>query len=172
MRHTISMAALLLVSSLAVGCWGNDGGGATNEQRKPGSAVEQERDAAKDKAKQETKQAAQAMLDYAYAQKAEFVAGMKLELAEIQKDLDRLTAEVENSRGEAKAAAKQRLDAVREKWAKTQAQLEAAEAATESNWDDVKRDFKDAYGDMKRDFNETRQWLSDEIEPKRGSETE
>jgi hypothetical protein len=54
--------------------------------------------------------------DYAYAQKAEFVDKMKKELAEIQEELDRLSAKVERSSGEAKVDAKTRLDAVRGKW--------------------------------------------------------
>ena len=150
MRHTTTlMLALLLESSLAMGC----------------SAKEESRDGARDKAMQETKEAAQAVADYAYAQKAEFVAKMKLELAEIQEELTRLSEKVEKTTGEAKADAKIKLDAVRERWARAKERLAAAENATESNWNDMKIDFQEAYREMKGSFDETRRWLSDKIHP-------
>lgn len=150
MKHTTSMAALFFATSLTTAC-----------STKPDSAVEQERD----EVKEQTREAAQALLDYAYARKAEFVAGMQLELDRTQAEIDRLDAELEDSKAEANADAKARLGKVREKWAKAQARLEAAKDTTESDWDTVKGDFKEAYGDMQDDFSETRQWLSDEIEP-------
>jgi hypothetical protein len=61
-----------------------------------------------DKAKTETKQAAQAMRDYAYAEKAEFVDSMKKELVSIQEELDRLGTKVDKANGAAKADAKTR----------------------------------------------------------------
>jgi hypothetical protein len=54
---------------------------------------------------------------------------------------------------------------VREKWAQAKKQLDGAETATESNWDDVKNGFKQSYADLKDSFNKTRQWLSDKIAP-------
>jgi gas vesicle protein len=105
------------------------------------------------------------MRDYVYAEKTEFVDAMKKDLAAIEADLDRLSAEVEQSRGEARAKAKLELEAARKKWAEAKAQLDAAEAATEDTWEDVKRGFKKSYGELKESIAEARQWLSDEIEP-------
>jgi hypothetical protein len=150
------MMALLcfLSTSPVVGCWAKADPAAANE-----------RDAAKDEAAAETMEAARAVADYAYAQKAEFIAGMKEELAAIERELDVLAAKAERSSGEAKARAERELATVREKWAKTDEKLQAAERASESEWDGVKGDFRQAYRDMKGSLDQTRQWLSDEIAP-------
>jgi chromosome segregation ATPase len=118
-----------------------------------------------DKAKTETKQAAQAMRDYAYAEKAEFVDSMKKELVNIQEELDRLGTKAEEASGAAKADANVKLKAVHEKWMQTKKQLDRAESATESTWDDVKSGFKQSYTDLQDSFAKTRQWLSDKIAP-------
>jgi len=117
------------------------------------------------KAKAATKEAAQAMQDYAFTQKAEFVATMNKELVAIQEELDHLTAKVENSGGAAKADAKERLEAAREKWALTKRALDQAESATESSWNDVKKGFRDSYAGLKDSIAMTRRWLSDKIAP-------
>jgi gamma-glutamyl:cysteine ligase YbdK (ATP-grasp superfamily) len=117
------------------------------------------------KAEAETKEAAQAWEDYAYAQKAEFVHKMKGELAKIHKELDRLSAKVDKSSSAAKADAKTKLKAVHKKWAQAKKQLDRAESATESTWDDVKAGFKKSYGELKDSFGDARQWLSDKIAP-------
>jgi hypothetical protein len=138
-----------LVAAFAVGCGPGQGE----------SAV------ARDRARTETEEAAHAMQDYAYAQKVEFVDEMRKELVDIQEELDRLSAKVERSSGAAKAEARTQLDAVREKWAQAKKQLDQAESATESTWDDVMGAFKKSYGELEDAIVKTRQWLSDKIEP-------
>jgi small-conductance mechanosensitive channel len=159
MRHTILVATVLSVAALAVGCTSKDGKSAVAPKQGETAAVHL------DKAKAETKEAAQAMREYAYVEKAEFVAKMKKELVSTQEELDRLGAKVDGASGAAKADAKVKLAAVREKWAQAKKQLDGAETATESNWDDVKNGFKQSYADLKDSFNKTRQWLSDKIAP-------
>lgn len=159
MKHTTLTLLIVLAAGLAGGCPTKDRDVA-NEPEKRGSAEEP-----RDKAKAETKEAAQALRDYAYAEKTEFVDEMKKDLAAAQADLDRLAAEVERSRGKAKADAKLELDAAREKWTQAKAQLDAAENATEETWDDVKGGFKKSYGELEGSIANARQWLSDEIEP-------
>lgn len=117
------------------------------------------------KAKVETKEAFQAIEDYSYARKAEFVTNMNKELVELQEELDHLATKVENSSGEAKADAKARIEAVRGKWAQTKQQLNQAENATESAWGDVKKGFKETYAGLKDSIETTRHWLSDKIAP-------
>lgn len=117
------------------------------------------------KAKAETKEAVQAIDDYAYARKAVFVATMNKELFVLQEELDRLAAKVENSRGEAKADAKARIEAVRGKWTQAKQQLNQAENVTESTWDNVRKGFKDSYAGLKDSIETTRKWLSDKIAP-------
>lgn len=159
MRHMILVSVLVAAAAFAVGCRSRDGKSAVAPKQGESAAAHL------DKAKAETKEAAQAMQDYAYAQKAEFVAKMKRELASIQEELDRLGAKVDRASGTAKADAKVRLEAVREKWAQTKKQLDRAESTTESTWDDVKNGFKQSYTDLKDSFDKTRQWLSDKIAP-------
>jgi hypothetical protein len=159
MRHAILVTTLLGAAALTVGC--------TSKEVKAAVAPKQAEPAAAhlERAKAETKQAAQSMRDYAYAEKAEFVAKMKNDLVTIQDEMDRLGAKVESAGGSAKADAKMRLTAVREKWAQAKQRLDRAETSTESTWDDVKSGFKQSYVDLKDSFDKTRQWLSDKIAP-------
>ncbi len=118
-----------------------------------------------DKVKNETKEAAQEMKDYAYAQKAEFVEKMQIQMAEINKDLDQLSAKIEKSSEAAKAEAKPKLEALRAQTAMLNKQLDEARNATESTWDSVKAGFKKAYAELKDGFQQARQWVSEKIAP-------
>lgn len=148
------------VIATALGCSSRKDEGPAAEPEQPRSAAEQ-----REKAGVEAQEAEQAMRDYAYAQKAELIADMKEKLAEIEQELDRLSAKVDQSSDAAKADAKLKLDVVREKWVQAKRRLEEAESATETTWDDVKVSVRRSYGEMKESFDETRQWVSDEIEP-------
>jgi len=117
------------------------------------------------KAKAATAEAAVAMDDYAYARKAEFIAQMNKDLGALQDDLNLLGAKVERSSGAVKADAKAKLAVVREKWVKTRQQLDQAENATDSTWNDVKSGFKGSYADLKDSISATRLWLSEKIAP-------
>ena len=66
-----------------------------------------------DQVQAETKQAAQDLKDYTFAQKTEFTEKMQTQLAEINKDLDQLTAKIEKASDAAKAEAKPKLQALR-----------------------------------------------------------
>ena len=159
MRHTNLVITALLCAGIAVGCSStdaaSDGGPSPN-----GTAAAQ-----LEKAKAHTKAATQAIEDYAYSQKTEFVDRMKKDLADIQAELDGLAAKVDSSSNAAQADAKAKLEAVREKWAQAKKQLDQAESATESTWDEVKADVKTSYGELQDSFDSTRQWLSDKIAP-------
>jgi chromosome segregation ATPase len=159
MKHTILVTTFLTAATLAMGC--------TSKEVKAAVAPRQVEPAAAhlDRAKAETKQAAQAMRDYAYAEKTEFVDKMKKELVSTQEELDRLSAKVESAGGAVKTDAKAKLETVREKWTQAKKQLDRAETATASDWDDVKNGFKQSYADLKDSSDKTRQWLSDKIAP-------
>ena len=118
-----------------------------------------------DKVKQETKVAARDLQDYSYAQKNEFVEKMQGQLAEINKDLDQLSAKIEKSSAAAKAEANPKLQAMREQMVKLTKQLDDAKGATESTWSDVKAGFKKGYDELKDSFQQARQWVSDKIAP-------
>ena len=115
--------------------------------------------------KTETKQAAQDMKDYTFAQKAEFVEKMQGQLTELNKDLDQLSAKIDSSSDAVKAEAKPKLQALRDQAAQLHKQLDEAKNATESTWDSVKAGFQKAYDATKDGFNQARQWVSDKIAP-------
>ena len=115
--------------------------------------------------KTETKQAAQDMKDYTFAQKAEFVKQMQSQLDALNKDLDQLAAKIESSSDAVKAEAKPKLQALRDQAAQLNKQLDEARNATESTWDSVKGGFQKAYEATKDGFNQARQWVSDKIAP-------
>jgi exonuclease VII large subunit len=153
------VTAFLGAAALAMACTTKDGKSAVPPKQERSAAAHLE------KAKAETKEAAQAVRDYAYAEKAEFVDRMKKELVNIQEELDRLGAKVDRANGAAKADAKVKLERARDKWAQAKKRLDQAETATESSWDDVKNGFGQSYADLKDVFENTRQWLSDKIAP-------
>jgi archaellum component FlaC len=118
-----------------------------------------------DKVKTETKAAAREMKDYTFAQKAEFTENMQNQLAEINRELDQISAKIEKSSDPAKAEAKLKLQALREQVANLNKKLEEAKGATESTWDDVKASFKKGYNELKDGFQQARQWASEKIAP-------
>jgi cytochrome c556 len=156
MKHQYLLFTLLAVSAFAVGC----------EQPEKSTTENREATAKQlDKAQTETKEAAQDMKDYTYAQKTEFVDNMQAQLAEINRDLDRLAAKIEKSTDAAKAEAKPKLQALRDQTATLTKQLDEAKNATESTWVDVQAGFKKGYGELKDGFQQARQWVSDKIAP-------
>ena len=140
--------AVLSVAAFAVGC---DKEQTTSQQL--------------DKVQEKTKEAAQDMKDYTFAQKAEFVETMQVQLTTLNRDLDQLAAKIEKSSDAVKAEAKPKLQALRDQTAKLNTQLDEAKNATESTWDSVKSGFKKAYEATKDGFNQARQWVSDKIAP-------
>ena len=154
MKHTHIMKpkqwaiGVLAVAAFAVGC---------NQEPTTSQQL--------DKVRAETKHAAQDMKDYAYAQKAEFVAKMQGQLSEINRDLDQLSAKIEKASDAAKAEAKPKLQALRDQAAKLNQQLDGAKNATESTWGDVKAGFTKGYNELKDGFQAARQWVSEKIAP-------
>ncbi|GEM_PF-314563 len=118
-----------------------------------------------EKIKAETKEAAQDMKDYTFAQKTAFVDMMQSQLDAINKDLDQLAAKIEKSSDAAKAEAKPKLQALRDQAAQLNKQLDDVKNATESTWDNVKAGFKKGFGELKEGFQNARQWVSDKIAP-------
>jgi hypothetical protein len=118
-----------------------------------------------DKVQTETKQAAEDMKDYTFAQKAEFVKAMQDQLATLDQDLDKLSAKIDISSDAIKAEAKPKLKALRDQSVQLHQQLADAQNATESTWDSVKAGSKKAYDSLAKSFTEARQWLSDKIAP-------
>ena len=117
------------------------------------------------KVQTETKQAAQDMKDYTFAQKAEIVKFMQGQLAALKADLDKLAAKVGSSSDAIKADAKPKLQALRDQATQLNQQLADAQNATETTWDSVKAGSQKAYDSMARGVTDARQWISDKIAP-------
>ena len=148
MKNKTLVITFLSIAAFAVGC---------NKEQTPSQQIEN--------VKTETKQAAQDMKDYTFAQKAEFVKQMQVQLDALNKDLDQLAAKIESSSDAVKAEAKPKLQALRDQAAQLNKQLDEARNATESTWDSVKGGFQKAYEATKDGFNQARQWVSDKIAP-------
>jgi chromosome segregation ATPase len=148
MKNKTLVITILSIAAFAVGC---------NKEQTTSQQL--------DKVQAETKQAAQDMKDYTFAQKAEFVKTMQGQLDALNKDLDQLSAKIENSSDAVKAEAKPKLQALRDQTAQLNKQLDDARNATESTWDSVKGGFSQAYDATKAGFNQARQWVSDKIAP-------
>ena len=148
MKNKTLVITLLSIAAFAVGC-----------------KKEQTTSQQLDQVKVETKQAAQDMKDYTFAQKAEFVKTMQGQLDALNKDLDELSAKIDSSSDAVKAEAKPKLQALRDQAAQLNKQLDDAKNATESTWDSVKAGFSKGYEATKDGFNKARQWVSDKIAP-------
>jgi DNA anti-recombination protein RmuC len=118
-----------------------------------------------DKVAAETKEAAHDLKDYSYAQKAEFVAKRQNQLDEINRELDQLAVKIEKSSDAAKAEARPKYQALREKADRLGKQLDEVRKSSESTWDSVKAGSAKAYDELKDSFSQARQWLSDKIAP-------
>jgi len=146
------------VAAFAVGCKPTDSQPPANNPPSPQL----------DQVKKETKEALQVTKAYAYAQKAEFVEAMKVELAALDKEIEALADKIENSSDTTKEEAKAKLQAIRAKTAELNKELDGVKDASESTWEDVKAGFKKGYDEAKDAFNQARQWLSDKIESSAG----
>jgi septal ring factor EnvC (AmiA/AmiB activator) len=150
MKNKTLLITFLSVAAFAIGCKPSDEK-STSQQL--------------DKVQTETKQAAQDMKDYTFAQKAEFVKTMQDQLTALNQDLDKLSAKIDSSSDAIKAEAKPKLQALHNQATKLNQQLADAPNATESTWDSVKAGSKKAYNELKDGFNQARQWVSDKIAP-------
>lgn len=157
MKYYPLAITFLAVATFSVGCKPSEEKAATENRNATAKQF--------DKVKEATKEAAQGMKDYTFAQKAEFTEKMQTQLAEINKDLEQLSAKIEKASDSAKAEAKPKIQALRDQTARLGKQLDEAKDATESTWNDVKASFKKGYGEMKEGFQQARQWVSDKIAP-------
>jgi predicted nucleic acid-binding Zn-ribbon protein len=148
MKHKHLPIALLAVAAFAAGC---------NQEQTTSQQF--------DKVQADTKQAAQDMKDYTFAQKSAFVETMQAQLTALNQDLDQLSAKVEKSSNAIKSEAQPKLQALRDQMAQLNKQLDETRNATESTWDSVKGGFKKAYEASKEGFQQARQWVSDKIAP-------
>lgn len=151
-------AVFLMTSGIITGCdWLINDSASQERQDKLIAKLDQN--------KKDNDEAIKESIDYTYRQRAKFINEMKKELSDIQKDMDELSIKAEKTQDKAKTDAKIKLDALREEMELTKKHIEESEKADETTWEDVKKGFRKANADLKKSFENTRQWLSDKIEP-------
>jgi len=155
--RSIAYVALLSTAVLAAGC-------DTSEAR-PSAGVLPAAGAERQKASKEAKEAVQATKEYASALRAEFVKDMQKQLAAINRELQQLSAKVESSNNAAKADAKARLQALRDKAARLDGELEKARNADEAAWGRMKASVERSHEDLKESVAQARGWLAEKIAP-------
>ena len=148
MKHKTRLITILSAAAFAVGC---------NKEETTSQQL--------DKLKTETKEAAQDMKDYTYAQKAEFTAKMQSQLTALDQDLDKLEVKIKSSSDAVKAEATPKLQALRDQATQLNKQLDGVKDSTESTWNEVKAGSQKAWDSLKDGFQQARQWASDKIAP-------
>ena len=118
-----------------------------------------------DKLQAKTAEATKDLSDYTFAQKTEYTEKMRTQLAAINLELDQLAAKIEKSSDAAKAEAKPKLQALREKADQLKTQLDEAGNATESTWETVKATSKKGYAELSDGFMQARHGVSEKIAP-------
>jgi hypothetical protein len=154
-KNTLLAITAFAITGFAVGCKPSAEQSATETREAAVQRFDEVKEV--DKVKKEMREAAQEIKDYAYAQKAEFVAKMQGQLDAINRDLYQLAAIIETSSDAAKAEAKPKLQALRDQTAKLTKQLDEAKNATESTWGDVKAGFQKTYGELRDELQAERQ---------------
>jgi len=158
MRSTIrslAVTALLSAAVLAAGC-------STSEAKPTAGVLTAE---GTEQLQKETKEAVQAAKNYAYAVRAEFVKDMQEEVATINRAVQQLSDKIESSNSAAKADAKAKLVALRDKAAALNGELEKAKSASADACDQVKAGFKKSHEDLKESVAQARTWMSEKIAP-------
>jgi len=122
-------------------------------------------DAAKqlDKLKADTKEAAQDLKDFTYAQKVQFADNMQTRLNALNQDLEKMSAKINAASDTVKAQANPKLEALRDQVAQLKGQLDEIKNANESTWDSVKAKAQKAYTDLKAGCERAQQWVSDKL---------
>lgn len=118
-----------------------------------------------DKTKAAVDKADSNLSTYTFAQKAEFLAVMEKNMAEVNRNLDELSAIIDKSSMAVKAEAKPKLLVLRSQADLLNKQLDNVRNANASTWDIVKATTSDAYDGLKSGVLQARQWLSEKIAP-------
>jgi len=162
MKTNIMAVTFLAATVFAVGCKPASEKSPNDKSVTEGMAVTEQQ---LEKVSKETKEAAKEINDYAYAQRVEFAEKMKVQLNDIKKELDLLSAKLENANEAVKTEGKAKIQVLRDQVAALDKQLEGIKDANESTWEEVKAGFRKSYDEVKDSFQQARQWLSDKIAP-------
>jgi TolA-binding protein len=158
MAHTKLVIALLVAAPLTVGCSSTAGKPAAGQEDQ-GTPRSQSGEAHQQATNPRPAEG------YPYAQKTQFAQDMRLELARLERAIDRLSSRVESTSGSVQDEAKAKLQTLRDKSGELNQQLEQAKSATESSWDNVTRQVKQTSAELQDSVRQTRHWLSKKIAP-------
>jgi len=153
LNSKISMGICLAVLGVSIGC--NRSPETTAPTTEPQTSAD----------RTDTNIPSRAVSDYAYAQRDAFAASMRADLARINAEIETLSAKLKNSSGPTRDEGQAKLDALREKAARLNDQLDRVKDASESTWEDVKAGAKKTFDELKDSFRQARQWLSEKIAP-------
>ena len=160
MKNTSYISGVVLfaaLATLAAGCKPSSDDADARSANAIDNQLEEVRTSAKD--------AASDLSAYTYTQKEQFVSSMEAQLVKMENSLEKLSASIADSSVAVKAEAEPKLAALRVRMAALEKQLESVKRADASTWEMVKTTTGQAYDDLKESFNDTRQWLSDKLDP-------
>ena len=103
--------------------------------------------------------------EYAYEERTQFGVSMEAELEEINRSIDQLATRIDRADAETKAAASTRLNELRNQADLLQEQIDGAKNASASTWDNVKATTRETHTNLKNNFEDARQWISNKLEP-------
>ena len=104
--------------------------------------------------------------DYTFAQKAAFVEKMQGRMAEINRDLERISATSKNPAPPSRPKPSPNIRRCAIKPPNYTSSLPPPSPATAApTWDNVKAGSRTTYNELKNSFRHARQWASDKIAP-------
>ncbi|MBD5779218.1 hypothetical protein IEN85_06910 [Pelagicoccus sp. NFK12] len=106
------------------------------------------------------------MKAFSFEQKQAFSEAMSKQLVVIESEIQSLEAKMKNASDSVKAAGQPKLAELKERATSLKKQIAAIADATPTTWDGMKADSQKAYDALKHNVDESRQWLSDAIQPK------
>lgn len=153
---TVLLVATILAAALVTGC---------KRSEKPATDTTVATTQQVEKAQVAASEVAKQVPETVIAEKTQFMATMQAQLAELNQNIDELSARIANSTDSARAEAAPKLAALREQAEQLRKQLADAADATPSTWDSIKADSEKAYAALKNGVAQARQWVSDKIAP-------
>ena len=102
-------------------------------------------------------------VEYSYKEKPAFIAKLKDEAKDLNAQMKDLGDKMANSTEDAREKLRTKMDALKEKSKNLDVQIDKAQNATESTWNDVKAGAKNAFEDAKQSFRDAKNWTADKL---------
>jgi len=102
-------------------------------------------------------------VEYSYKEKPAFVEKLKSEASDLNAQMKELGNKMSNSTEAAREKLRPKMDALKEKSKNLDVQIDKAQNATESTWNDVKAGARNAFEDAKQSFRDAKDWTADKL---------